>query len=61
MQPFSDVSSYSQAGRAYIVDATAEEEACVDSAVQLAINGSGAVCGVFKRGPASVNPAVLQV
>ncbi|KAK9906890.1 hypothetical protein WJX75_009799 [Coccomyxa subellipsoidea] len=50
----------SQAGRAYILDASSQEETCIDSAIQLAVDSSGAVCGLSKLGPSALNPAVLQ-
>ncbi len=50
-----------QAGRAYILDASSQEETCIDSAIQVAVNGGGGLCGLFKVGPSAVNPAVLQV
>ncbi|CAL8462353.1 g1886 [Coccomyxa elongata] len=54
------IMTVSQAGRAYILDASCQEETCMESAIQLAVNSSGALCGLFKRGPSAVNPAVLQ-
>lgn len=56
-----DVCRNVQAGRAYILDASSQEETCMESAIQLAVSSSGALCGLFKRGPSAVNPAVLQV
>ena len=49
-----------QAGTAYVLDADAEEEQCLETAIQLAVNAQGAICGLHKRGPGAVNPAVLQ-
>lgn len=50
-----------QAGLAYILDASSQEETCIDCAIQLAVDSSGAVCGLSKLGPSALNPAVLQV
>ena len=49
-----------QAGKAYVLDADAEEEQCLEGAIQLAVNAQGSICGLYKRGPGAMNPAVLQ-
>lgn len=49
-----------QAGTAYVLDADAEEEQCLESAIHLAVNAQGSICGLHKRGPGAVNAAVLQ-
>lgn len=50
-----------QAGTAYVVDTTADEEACVDIMLQLAVSKTGNICGMSRKGVAAMNPAVLQV
>ncbi|MCO5605604.1 hypothetical protein L7F22_059787 [Adiantum nelumboides] len=46
-------------GRTYIIDATEEEESQMSSAVSIAVNTSGHVCGITKRGGAGLDPSVL--
>lgn len=46
-------------GRTYIIDATAEEESQMSSAVSIAVNSLGHVCGITKRGGAGLDPSVL--
>ena len=46
-------------GRTYIVDATEEEESQMSSAVSIAVNSQGHVCGITKRGGAGLDPSVL--
>lgn len=46
-------------GRHYIVDATAEEESQMSSAVSIAVNNSGHICGITKRGGVGLDPSVL--
>jgi exosome complex RNA-binding protein Rrp42 (RNase PH superfamily) len=49
-----------QAGRAYVLDTTAEEEECIEGALQLAVNAQSAICGMFKQGRRALHPAVMQ-
>ncbi|KAH7284675.1 hypothetical protein KP509_34G066100 [Ceratopteris richardii] len=46
-------------GRTYIVDATEEEESQMSSAISIAVNSAGHVCGITKRGGAGLDPSVL--
>lgn len=46
-------------GRTYIIDATEEEESQMSSAVSIAVNSLGHVCGITKRGGAGLDPSVL--
>lgn len=46
-------------GRTYIVDATEEEESQMSAAVSIAVNRSGHICGITKRGGAGLDPSVL--
>ncbi|XP_047327598.1 exosome complex component RRP42 [Impatiens glandulifera] len=46
-------------GRHYIVDATAEEESQMSSAISVSINRQGNVCGLMKRGGAGLDPSVI--
>eukprot|EP00249_Psilotum_nudum_P011230 c23039_g1_i1 orf=380-1252(-) len=46
-------------GRHYIVDATEEEESQMSSAVSIAVNSKGNVCGITKRGGAGIDPNVF--
>lgn len=49
----------SQIGPHCVVDLTAEEELCSSASLQVAINSSGAVCGLTKRRQQGVDPSVL--
>ncbi|XP_010547205.1 PREDICTED: exosome complex component RRP42-like [Tarenaya hassleriana] len=46
-------------GKHYIVDATAEEESQMSSAVSISINRAGHICGLTKRGGAGLDPSVI--
>uniref|UniRef100_A0A7N0VDV9 Ribosomal RNA-processing protein 42 n=1 Tax=Kalanchoe fedtschenkoi TaxID=63787 RepID=A0A7N0VDV9_KALFE len=46
-------------GRHYIVDATADEESLMSSAVSISINRRGQICGLTKRGGAGLDPSVI--
>uniref|UniRef100_A0A803PQE2 Ribosomal RNA-processing protein 42 n=1 Tax=Cannabis sativa TaxID=3483 RepID=A0A803PQE2_CANSA len=46
-------------GKHYIVDATAEEESQMSSAVSISINRKGHVCGLTKRGGAGLDPSII--
>ncbi|XP_062107195.1 uncharacterized protein LOC133818369 [Humulus lupulus] len=46
-------------GKHYIVDATAEEESQMSSAVSISVNRKGHVCGLTKRGGAGLDPSVI--
>jgi exosome complex component RRP42 len=48
-----------QVGRTYIVDATEEEESQMSSAMSIAVNSQGHICGITKRGGAGLDPSVL--
>ena len=52
--------AYAQAGRACVLDTTAEEEECMEVALQLAVNAQGAICGMFKQGRRALSPAAMQ-
>ncbi|CAN1355593.1 Exosome complex exonuclease RRP42 [Linum perenne] len=47
-------------GRHYIVDATSEEESQMSSAVSISVNRKGHICGLTKRGGASLDPSVIS-
>lgn len=53
------VVTLTKVGRHYIVDATAEEESQMSSAVSISVNSMGHVCGITKRGGAGLDPSVL--
>jgi hypothetical protein len=44
-----------------VVDLTAEEEMCSTSALQVAVDGGGAVCGLTKRRQKGVDPSLALV
>ncbi|KAL2927374.1 Exosome complex component RRP42 [Bienertia sinuspersici] len=46
-------------GKHYIVDATAEEESQMSSAMSISINRKGLICGLTKRGGAGVDPSIV--
>lgn len=46
-------------GKSYFVDATAEEESHMRSAVSVAVNRKGVVCGVTKRGGEGLEPSTI--
>ncbi|KAL5540240.1 hypothetical protein UlMin_044480 [Ulmus minor] len=46
-------------GRHYIVDATAEEESQMSSAVSISVNKKGHICGLTKRGGAGLDPSII--
>lgn len=46
-------------GRHYIVDATLEEESQMSSAVSVAINRLGHICGLTKRGGVALDPSII--
>ncbi|MQL89577.1 hypothetical protein Taro_022147 [Colocasia esculenta] len=46
-------------GKEYIVDATAEEESQMSSAVSVSVNRHGMICGLIKRGGAGLDPSVI--
>lgn len=46
-------------GKHYIVDATAEEESQMTSALSVAVNRKGLICGVTKRGGSGLDPTIL--
>jgi len=48
-----------QIGNFFIVDATAEEEACATASLGICINRKGEVCGMLKMGHGSLTPATL--
>lgn len=48
-----------QVGKHYIVDATAEEESQMSSAVSMSINRKGHVCGLTKRGGTGLDPSII--
>ncbi|KAJ7569441.1 hypothetical protein O6H91_01G078100 [Diphasiastrum complanatum] len=50
----------SKVGRYHIVDATAEEESQVSSAVSVAVNSKGLICGLTKSGTAGLDPSILM-
>ncbi|PKA63246.1 hypothetical protein AXF42_Ash017714 [Apostasia shenzhenica] len=53
------VVTLTKVGRHYIVDATAEEESQMSSAVSLSVNRNGHICGLTKRGGAGLDPSVV--
>lgn len=46
-------------GAHYIVDATAEEESQMSSAVSISVNRVGHICGLTKRGGSGLDPSVI--
>ncbi|CAN6992342.1 unnamed protein product [Brassica rapa subsp. trilocularis] len=46
-------------GNHYIVDATAEEESQMSSAVSISVNRAGHICGLTKRGGCGLDPSVI--
>ncbi|KAF3533636.1 hypothetical protein DY000_02043677 [Brassica cretica] len=46
-------------GNQYIVDATAEEESQMSSAVSISVNRGGHICGLTKRGGSGLDPSVI--
>ncbi|EXB98286.1 Exosome complex component [Morus notabilis] len=46
-------------GKHYIVDATAEEESQMSSAVSISVNRQGHICGLTKRGGAGLDPSII--
>ncbi|KAJ4885997.1 3'-5'-exoribonuclease family protein [Raphanus sativus] len=46
-------------GNHYIVDATAEEESQMSSAVSISVNRAGHICGLTKRGGSGLDPSVI--
>ena len=50
-----------QADDAFVLDATAREEQAADQACHIAVDPSGAICGVFMGSKAAVTPFALQV
>ena len=46
-------------GNHYIVDATAEEESQMSSAVSISVNRTGHICGLTKRGGFGLDPSVI--
>ncbi|GLT94191.1 hypothetical protein SLE2022_119460 [Rubroshorea leprosula] len=46
-------------GRHYIVDATADEESQMSSAVSISVNRQGHICGLTKRGGAGLDPSII--
>ncbi|KAL3730873.1 hypothetical protein ACJRO7_027835 [Eucalyptus globulus] len=53
------VVTLTKVGRHCIVDATLEEESQMSSAVSVSINRKGLICGLTKRGGASLDPNVI--
>eukprot|EP00794_Sanderia_malayensis_P003695 gene3695-4213_t len=43
-------------GSRFVLDATAEEEACCDAKLLVAVNGAGRICGMRKLGVGGLNP-----
>lgn len=50
-----------QIGAHSVVDLTTQEELCSSASVQVAVDGSGAVCGLTKRRQKGVDPSVALV
>ncbi len=50
-----------QIGAHSVVDLTAQEELCSSASVQVAVDESGAVCGLTKRRQKGVDPSVALV
>lgn len=48
-----------QVGKHYIVDATAEEESQMNSAISMSLNRQGHICGLTKRGGAGLDPSII--
>lgn len=46
-------------GTHYIVDATAEEESQMSSAVSISVNRTGHICGLTKRSGSGLDPSVI--
>lgn len=46
-------------GKHYIVDATAEEESQMSSAVSISVNRQGHICGLTKRGGTGLDPSII--
>ncbi|KAH9613966.1 hypothetical protein KSS87_006783 [Heliosperma pusillum] len=47
-------------GKHYIVDATAEEESQMNSAISISVNRQGHICGLTKRGGSGLDPSVIH-
>lgn len=50
----------SQIGNKFVVDTTAEEEACVDCCLQVAVDSSGRICGIHKKFEGGFQPAEIR-
>lgn len=50
-----------QVGAACLTDLTAAEEACCTASLQVAVTGSGSLCGMTKQGQAAFSPDLLLV
>ncbi|OAY71227.1 Exosome complex component RRP42 [Ananas comosus] len=53
------VITLTKVGKHYIVDATAEEESQMSSAVSVSVNRNGQICGLIKRGGTGLDPSVI--
>ena len=53
--------SLMQADDAFVLDATAREEQAADQACHIAVDPSGAICGMFMGSKAALTPFALQV
>ncbi|XP_074285692.1 uncharacterized protein LOC141611138 [Silene latifolia] len=49
-----------KAGKHYIVDATAEEESQMSSAISISVNRQSHICGLTKRGGAGLDPSIIH-
>jgi len=47
-------------GDEFLLDATLEEEYCSDTQLIVAVNNSGTVCSVLKKGPGAINPELIM-
>eukprot|EP00041_Stephanoeca_diplocostata_P040246 m.1638901 g.1638901 ORF g.1638901 m.1638901 type:complete len:286 (+) comp31988_c0_seq1:227-1084(+) len=59
MSAFPVIVSLTQVGRVHVVDATAQEEACMGGRVFVTVNGLGHACAIHKDGSGSIAPTQL--
>jgi exosome complex RNA-binding protein Rrp42 (RNase PH superfamily) len=50
-----------QAGDAFVIDATAREEEAAEQACHIAVSPTRSICGLFRGGSAAITPFALQV
>lgn len=59
MEKFPVIVTLTQVGDVHVVDATAEEEACMGGRMFVTVNGKGIACAIHKDGSGSVAPTQL--